>query len=89
MPENTANGWERSVLEKVALAAIVEQRRARRWGIFFKILIFIYLFVVLAVAMGWSGWRDGRASGEKHTALVEVSGVISSCETSARSCLRA
>ena len=78
MPENTANGWERSVLEKVALAAIVEQRRARRWGIFFKILIFIYLFVVFAVAMGWSGWRDSRASGEKHTALVEVSGVISS-----------
>jgi protease-4 len=77
MSENTAHGWERSVLEKVALAAIVEQRRARRWGIFFKILIFIYLFVVLAVAMGWSGKRDGGSSGEKHTALVEVNGVIS------------
>jgi protease-4 len=78
MSENTAQGWERSVLEKVALAAIEEQRRARRWGVFFKILIFIYLFVLLAMAMGWSGKRDGGASGDKHTALVEVNGVIGS-----------
>ena len=28
--------WERSVLEKVALAAINEQRTARRWGLFFN-----------------------------------------------------
>ncbi len=26
--------WERSVLEKVALASVVEQRRSRRWSIF-------------------------------------------------------
>lgn len=78
MSENTAQGWERSVLEKVALAAVVEQRRARRWGIFFKILIFVYLSVVLAIAMGWSGKRDSGVAGDKHTALVEVNGVISS-----------
>ena len=74
MSENNASGWERSVLEKVALAAVDEQRRARRWGIFFKFLVFAYLFAVLLIAMGWMGKRDGYPA--KHTALVDISGVI-------------
>ena len=41
--------WERDVLEKVALAAIAEQRTSRRWGMAFKMLLMIYLFVVLFV----------------------------------------
>ena len=33
-PSNMSNQpWERSVLEKVALASIEEQKRARRWSI--------------------------------------------------------
>ena len=32
--------WERGVLEKIALAGIKEQRSARRWGIFFKLLTY-------------------------------------------------
>jgi len=68
------NHWERQVIEKVALAAIQEQRRARNWGIFFKLLLFIYLFALLFLGMGWIGKRDG--SPGKHTALVEVRGVI-------------
>jgi len=74
MSENNTTGWERTVIEKVALAAITEQRRARRWGIFFKLLIFIYLFVVLVIAMGWMGKKEGAQ--DKHTALVELNGVI-------------
>ena len=77
MSENAPN-WERSVLEKIAMAAIDEQRRARRWGFFFKFLIVIYLFVVLFIAMGWVGKKDGLSGSGKHTALVDVSGVISS-----------
>lgn len=72
---NNASGWERAVLEKVALAAVNEQRRTRRWGIFFKLLGFIYLFALLFVALGWLGKRDVAASA-KHTALVEVRGII-------------
>ena len=68
-------GWERSVLEKVALATLQEQRRARRWGIFFKLLGFIYLFALLFVALGWIGKRDGVAT-TKHTAVVELRGMI-------------
>ncbi len=66
--------WERQTIEKVALAAIDEQRRARRWGIFFKLLMFVYLFALLIVGMGWIGRKD--VSPGKHTALVEVQGVI-------------
>ena len=68
------NDWERRTLEKVALAAVQEQRRARRWGIFFKSLLFIYLFVVLFLWLGWIGKKDTTTG--RHTALVELRGVI-------------
>jgi len=71
---DTGTQWERQVLEKIALAGIQEQRRARHWGIFFKLLLFIYLFALLFVGMGWLGKKD--ASPGRHTALVEVRGVI-------------
>ncbi len=66
--------WEREVLERIALAGIKEQRAARRWGIFFKLLVFAYLSVILVLAMDWTK-TDGMTTG-KHTALVEVSGII-------------
>ena len=65
--------WERAVIERLAGAALQEQRRARRWGIFFKLLTFAYVTVIILMAVDW-GTR-GKTSG-KHTALVEVSGVI-------------
>ena len=64
------------MLEKVALAAIAEQRATRRWGTAFKLLLLVYLFVVLFVGMGWIRQGEHATSG-KHTALVELRGVIS------------
>ena len=75
-PRNTGDGWERSVLEKVALAAIAEQRTARRWSMAFKILVMVYLFIVLFLGMGWLK-KAGEKSTGKHTAMVELRGVIS------------
>jgi len=78
MSEQNEN-WERSVLEKLAMSAIQEQRRARHWSIFFKVLTFGYLFFLLFLFMGWVGEHaDGSLSGSKHTALIELNGVISS-----------
>ncbi|MDP2242326.1 MAG: S49 family peptidase [Burkholderiales bacterium] len=74
VPENTGDNWDRKILEKVALAAVQEQRKARLWGIFFKSLTFIYLFALLFVAMGWLIPKDALPG--KHTALVEIHGVI-------------
>jgi protease-4 len=71
------DNWERGVLEKLALSAIQEQRRARRWSIFFKTLTFGYLFIVLYLLMGWIGKGEPGLHGDKHTALIELDGVIS------------
>jgi protease-4 len=70
------NNWERGVLEKLALSAVQEQRRARYWGIFFKVLTFGYLFLILFLVMGWAGSKVDGSLG-KHTALIELNGVIS------------
>ena len=71
------NNWERGILEKLAMSAVQEQRRARHWGIFFKTLTFAFLFIMLALYMGWTGGgRSDKSSNGKHTALVELTGVI-------------
>ena len=78
MAEPGAGGndnWERAVLERLVRSVLDEQRRARRWGILFKSLGFLYLFVVLFLALGWFGGKDKGLPG-KHTALVEINGVI-------------
>jgi protease-4 len=67
--------WERTVIEKLAGAAVQEQRRARHWGIFFKSLTFLYLFLLLFVALGWFGAHE-VALPARHTALVSIDGVI-------------
>jgi protease-4 len=68
--------WERQTIEKLAFSAIKEQRRARHWGIFFKSLTFIYLFVLLFYAMDWIG--EGSGASVEHTALIDIQGVIGS-----------
>ena len=72
------NNWERGVLEKLAMSALQEQRRARHWSIFFKVLTFGYLFIILFIFMGWLGKGESALSTGKHTALVDMYGVISS-----------
>lgn len=67
--------WERKTLEKVALAAVTEQRRARRWGIFFKLLGFLYLFLLLFAVTGWFTGPEVPV-GRPHTALVNLEGLI-------------
>lgn len=74
--ENRNEGWEKQVLEKLAFSSLQEQRRARQWGIFFKSLAFIYLFILLFFGLGWFG-GDEISMSRKHTALVELRGVIS------------
>ena len=69
-------GWERQTLEKIALSAVKEQRRARHWSIFFKSLTFIYLFLLLFYAMDWIG-DEASVTGD-HTALIDIQGVIGS-----------
>ena len=75
-PEPAADvNWERDLLNRLAFASLNEQRRARRWGILFKILIFLYLFGLLFMART-DQWNTSAVTPGKHTALVELDGVI-------------
>jgi len=66
--------WERELISRLALSAVGEQRRARRWGIFFKALLFVYLFALLVVY--WPVEFETPGVAKEHTALVELDGLI-------------
>ena len=70
---DTPPAWERKTLEKLAFAALEEQKTARRWGIFFKLAGFAYLLVVLVAVIDWGGSPEHK---ERHTAMVSLNGVI-------------
>jgi protease-4 len=74
MNDNTQ--WERELVTKLASAALKEQRRARLWGIFFKLLTFAYITFFVVMAFDWKGGADAVSGGTKHTAMVEVNGLI-------------
>ena len=73
--QNNPPDWERKTLEKLAFAALNEQKTGRRWGIFFKSLGFIYLAVVLLAVVDWGADSEHQ---ERHTAMVSLNGVIQS-----------
>ncbi len=77
MPAPGGPDWERSLINRMALEHLSDQRRARRWGNIFKLLILLYLIGILAVTLSRSAW-EGLKAGKDHTALVQVKGVISS-----------
>lgn len=74
-PKDDGDGKSWRLLEKTLLAGIQEQRRSRRWGIFFKLLTFVYLFVALVLLAPVSALREA-AHGGAHTALIEIHGMI-------------
>lgn len=73
-PEQQA-GWERAVLEKLAMAAVQEQRRARRWGIFFKLLLVLYLLALLVLSLPYD-WEQVISGKFDHTAVIDIEGLI-------------
>jgi len=78
IPTNEEN-WERDILNRLAFAALNEQRRARRWRIFFLFLTFLYIFLIYLAVMAPEWPIPGDTIGNnKHTAVVEIKGIISS-----------
>ena len=68
--------WERKTLEKLAFAALNEQRRARRWGIFFRILGFAYVGFLLVTLTMPEQFDADQLRDRDHTAVVDLKGVI-------------
>ncbi len=69
--------WERRLITKLAQASLKEQKRARRWSIFFKFLVFGYITFVLYM---FSEPDLTTATITEHTALVELQGLIADGE---------
>ncbi|HET7669183.1 MAG TPA: S49 family peptidase [Burkholderiales bacterium] len=69
--------WERDLVTKLAAEALAEQRRRRRWGIFFKFLTFAYVTFLLVAFVDWKGRAELASGSKKHTAMVELNGIIS------------
>jgi len=88
-PHNSQNitGKEWHILEKAVLASVEEQRRARRWGIFFKFLTFAYiLFILVLLAKSCSvSTTDPTATTSAHIAVVDIIGTIAADKKSVNS----
>ncbi|EMP55775.1 family S49 unassigned peptidase [Marinobacter santoriniensis NKSG1] len=73
MPPESGRDWK--LIEKLVMSLQAEQRRSRRWGIFFKLLTFGYLFAILFMIR--TPLMSGlEASAGEHTAVIDVSGPI-------------
>ncbi|WP_265921532.1 S49 family peptidase [Cupriavidus nantongensis] len=70
-----SGGWERDVLEKVLTASLREQRAARRWRIFFRLVTLGLLALILFAVFDFKGDGTISASG-RHTAMVTLDGEI-------------
>lgn len=68
--------FNQGLANKIAEQAIIEQRRARRWGVFFKLFMVAYVSVFTLMYLA-DGWHVTSMGSGKHTALVDISGVIS------------
>ena len=68
------NDEEKGALERLLLAHLAEQRKSRRWGLFFKSLGFIWLFTVVFLVM--SHEDGGFTASGPHTALIDLNGEI-------------
>ncbi len=67
--------WEREMLARLSFAALNEQRRARRWNIFFKLALLGYLTLILFLLIPKGDGETGAKKGP-HTAVVKVEGLI-------------
>ncbi len=73
--EQGDDSWHKELVSRLAFAALAEQRRARRWSIFFKLLLAVYLVALLVLYLP-EDWSELPAVALEHTALVDLSGAI-------------
>ena len=67
-------GWERATLEKLAFAALNEQKSTRRWKTFVRLS-----WLAFFIALVWLALHRGAPSSDAtvpHTAVVEIKGEI-------------
>ena len=81
---NSSSKEYEAMVQRLAFAAVNEQRRSRRWRIFFIILTFIYLTPLFLLTLDMNDInvldKEALTGKKKHTAVVKMTGVIASGE---------
>jgi protease-4 len=72
-PNSDHRDWQ--LVSAIAQESLKEQRRARRWGIFFKLVACLYVLVIV-VSIFRQTSVDPYTAVEEHTAVVYLDGVI-------------
>lgn len=67
---------DRKLVERLAESSLREQRARRRWGVFFRVLFFVYIFAVTAALFLDAPSPGDGGKGAPHVAVVEINGVI-------------
>jgi len=74
---NNDNQQAIDALKQVAMAGITEQRRSRRWGIFFKLAsLLLFFFLVLAIISASVAKNSRLTAAKSYTAVIDVNGII-------------
>jgi protease-4 len=76
MAEQQDSKWEQEMLKDAVLASVTEQRRGRRWGIFFKLLILAYVVFVTFAFYSQSNGVSSHAKDKEHVGLIDIDGEI-------------
>ena len=71
-------GWERATLEKLAFAALNEQKANRRWKTFVRLAWLLFFGVLVWMFTTGDGPNPMQDSAKEHTAVVEIRGEIAS-----------
>lgn len=73
---NSAQKWQQDIVNRLAFAALNEQKKSRRWRIFFMLIFLSYLFLLyFTFVLRPDGGKANLALG-RHTALIDINGVI-------------
>ena len=73
-----APGWERITLEKLAFAALNEQKATRRWKTFVRLAWLAFFITMAWMIFGKTSATSGKDMSVNHTAVVEIKGEIAS-----------
>lgn len=72
------DGWEKKLVEDLAMASLKERRTTRRWGIFFKLAFFAYIVGLVVLYYYPFDPASLEKGADEHTAVINIEGVISS-----------
>lgn len=73
---HTSSHWERQTIQKVLMEHVIEQRRSRRWGIFFKLLLTTAALMLLYYTVFNKDLPQPVMTNQDHTAFIEIYGEI-------------